>query len=91
MVRCCAWCCGKKERWQALVAGLTQLGWLAAAVLLLQRVLEQEVLATQIGNWPAPFGITLVADVFSVLMIATGAVIGLAVFLFSLQGLDKNA
>lgn len=59
-------------------------------MLLLQRVLEQEVLATQIGNWPAPFGITLVADVFSVLMIATGAVIGLAVFLFSLQGLDKT-
>lgn len=70
------------------MVGVTQVAWLAVLALLMERVLEEEVVSTQIGNWPAPFGITLVADLFSCLVLLSGAVIGLAVYLFSLQGLD---
>ncbi|WP_276495797.1 proton-conducting transporter membrane subunit [Pontibacter litorisediminis] len=78
----------QQEQWQALMAGLVQVAWLLVMVLLMQRVLEQEVISTQVGNWPAPYGITLAADVFSALILLSAAVIGLAVYLFSLQGLD---
>ena len=35
---------------------------LTVAVILLRRVLSGGILAAQMGGWPAPFGITLVAD-----------------------------
>ncbi|WP_266205459.1 proton-conducting transporter transmembrane domain-containing protein [Pontibacter kalidii] len=78
----------QREQWMAVMAGLAQMVWLLSTVFLMQRVLAQEVIATQVGNWPAPYGITLAADVFSALMLVAAAVIGLSVYLFSLQGLD---
>ncbi|WP_235336710.1 proton-conducting transporter membrane subunit [Pontibacter korlensis] len=54
----------------------------------MRQVLETNVVSTQVGNWPAPYGITLVADMFSVLILLSGAIIGFAVYLYSLQGLD---
>ncbi|SFF89593.1 proton-conducting transporter transmembrane domain-containing protein [Pontibacter chinhatensis] len=78
----------QREQWQTVMAGIFQVAWLVAGMILLQRVLEAEVISTQVGNWPAPFGITLAADVLSALILVTAGVIGLAVYLFSLQGLD---
>lgn len=78
------------ERWQALVSGIVQLGLLAVTVLLLVRVHAQKVLSTQVGSWSAPFGITMVADTFSALILVAAAVVGLAVFFFSVYGLDKS-
>ncbi len=52
---------------------------LAASVMLLVRVEADGVASVQVGAWPAPIGITLVADLFSVLLlvvsIATIAVV----------------
>ena len=42
-----------------------------------------------IGNWPAPFGIVLVADWLSNLMIVLTATIGLAAFVYSLARWDR--
>ncbi|PRY15592.1 multisubunit sodium/proton antiporter MrpD subunit [Pontibacter ummariensis] len=81
--------CWRWIKLQTAVTAASQLAWTAAAGMLLYHVLGQGVLATQIGNWPAPFGITLVADIFGALMVLTGTVTGLAVFLFSLPGLDR--
>lgn len=39
-------------------------------------------LVTQVGGWPAPFGITLVIDSFSALMLAVSALIGSSVLCF---------
>lgn len=75
---------------QAVAAGSVQALWLGMAAYLLHRVLGAQVLATQVGNWPAPFGITLVADLFSALLYLAGALIGLVVFLYSLKGIDET-
>jgi multicomponent Na+:H+ antiporter subunit D len=53
------------------------------AGLLLQQVHLSGIFATQIGNWPAPFGITLVADRLSAVMVMLTAVINLAVTAYS--------
>lgn len=42
------------------------------------------------GSWPAPFGITLVADLFSALMVLVAAIIHFAVTLYSLGTMDMR-
>jgi multicomponent Na+:H+ antiporter subunit D len=76
-------------RVQQLIGILAQACLLIAAFLLLFFVDNNGIQATQIGSWPAPFGITLVADLFSSLMVITSAIIGMAIFVYSLKGLDK--
>ncbi|MCC6006044.1 MAG: Na+/H+ antiporter subunit D, partial [Rhodobacteraceae bacterium] len=55
-----------------------------ASAVLMALVLEQGVGAAQRGGWPAPFGITLVADTLSAIMVVITAVTGLAVIVFGL-------
>lgn len=38
----------------------------------------------QMGSWPAPFGITLIADLLSAVMVLMTAIIGLAMGIYSL-------
>ncbi len=70
------------------VAGAAAL--LGAGVALLVFVWRHGISATQEGAWPAPFGITLVADLFSAVMVVLAGVVGLAVVLFSLASMDRG-
>jgi len=65
-------------------------GLLAAGVWLLRAVDHRGILAVQVGNWPAPFGITLVADLFSAIMIVATGFVALAVSIFALANLDAE-
>ncbi|MRR53361.1 MAG: Na+/H+ antiporter subunit D [Deltaproteobacteria bacterium] len=60
----------------------------AAGILLLVTVWNDGIQAIQIGNWPAPFGITLVADLFSAMMVAVAGLIGLSVVIYSLESAE---
>ncbi len=64
------------------VAG--SLALLAVSIALFIAVWQQGVLAAQMGLWPAPFGITLVADLLSAVMVVITAVTGLAVSVYAL-------
>jgi len=63
---------------------------LAAGIALLVYVWNHGTIATQAGAWPAPFGITLVADLFSALMVVLAGVVSLAVVIFSLGSMDRG-
>src|SRR3546814_19810416 len=52
---------------------------LPASILLLWTVPTDGIVAAQMGGWRAPFGITLVADTFSAIMVAINALLGLTV------------
>ncbi len=70
--------------WQsrALQRGLSVAGaaaLLAASAWLLWEVDARGIQATQVGNWPAPFGITFVADLLSAIMVLITGVLTLAV------------
>jgi len=56
---------------------------LLAAAALMAVVLREGVVAAQIGTWPAPFGITLVADLLSAVMVVITAITGLAVAVYA--------
>lgn len=64
---------------------------LIAAVVLVAAVLDQGVVAGQISNWQAPFGITLVADHLSAAMVLITAIIGLAVAVWSLAEIGPES
>jgi multicomponent Na+:H+ antiporter subunit D len=69
------------------VAGTAAL--LAAGVALLAFVWTNGISVTQLGAWPAPFGISLVADMFSAMMVVLAGVVGLAVAVYSLASVDE--
>lgn len=62
---------------------LTCAAMVAVAAVLMVRVSAEGVLVLHSGSWPAPFGITLVADLFSAVMVLVTAVIGLAVAVYA--------
>jgi multicomponent Na+:H+ antiporter subunit D len=70
-------------RWQARIGVLGSLLHLAAAAALFVRVRQSGIQIMQVGDWAAPFGITLAADHLSVIMIMVTAVLGLAVSVYS--------
>ena len=59
---------------------------LIAAIELLVLVWRDGVQVVQVGGWPAPFGITLVADLFSAIMVLLAALMGLGVIIYGLAG-----
>lgn len=63
---------------------------LGASVALLAAVARGGIVAVQAGSWPAPFGITLVADLFSAIMVTVTGLIAFAVAVYSLGTLDAR-
>lgn len=58
-------------------------GLLAATVALLAEVVSGGTVVGQMGNWPAPFGITLVVDHLSAAMLVITGLMGLAVAVYA--------
>ena len=80
-------------RWRRVQRGLGVAGAAALFVVglgLLTSVQDHGIQAAQMGSWPAPFGITLVADLFSAIMVALVGLIGLAVAVYSLASMDAS-
>jgi multicomponent Na+:H+ antiporter subunit D len=82
-----AWRSRVAQRWLG-AAGAA--GLLAAAVALLAAVAGGGIQALQAGAWPAPFGITLVADLFAAIMVLLAAISGLAVTVYALFAADRR-
>ena len=51
---------------------------------------QPSILVSQMGNWPAPFGITVVVDGTSALLLATSAVVAVGAFWFGLSQLPPR-
>ncbi len=62
------------------------------AVVLVVRVDRDGTIAVQAGGWPAPVGITLVADRLAAIMLAVAAIVLLAVLLYAIgqPGAERN-
>lgn len=61
-----------------------------AASLYLLRVVDQaDYVVMQLGGWEAPFGISMVADRFSAVMVAVSSFMGIAVAVYALSEIDE--
>jgi len=76
---------GDRRRGLVVAIGTVSLSLiLALAIALLMQAQVPEVRIYRLGDWPTLFGIVLVADRLSALMLVLTACLGLAAFLFSL-------
>ncbi|MCI5135629.1 MAG: Na+/H+ antiporter subunit D [Candidatus Electrothrix sp. AW2] len=64
---------------------------LIIAVELLVLVWRDGIQVIQVGEWAAPFGITLVADLFSAMMVLLAALMGLGVIIYSQATAEQRA
>lgn len=60
------------------------------AVALLVSVSREGILVAQMGSWPAPFGITLVADHLSAIMVAITGIMGMVIAVYALTDIDAG-
>lgn len=71
----------------SIVGALAQL---FSSVMLTKHVLDHGMIVIQVGAWEAPFGISLVCDLFSALMVAITGVISVAISIYSLGDIDAQ-
>ncbi|MDD4775813.1 MAG: Na+/H+ antiporter subunit D [Syntrophomonas sp.] len=62
----------------------------AASLLLVKQVFEQGIQTLAMGGWPAPFGIVLVADMLSSLLLVTTSIVSLACLLFAFRTIGSE-
>jgi multicomponent Na+:H+ antiporter subunit D len=74
---------GKDFRLQQNLSILGAFLHCGACLFLLVKVCNNGISSTQIGNWPAPFGITIVADHLSAIMVAVTGILNLSVMVYS--------
>ena len=74
-------------RWLGVAGALALL---VAGATLLVEVANQGVLAAQVAGWPAPFGISLVADHLSAAMVVITGILGLAVAVYAIAEIDQG-
>ncbi len=74
--------------WQRLVSLITVSAVVGAALWILAEVSGHGPLAVNVGGWPTPVGIVLVADLFSSLVLVVSAATILAVLIFGIGQLS---
>jgi multicomponent Na+:H+ antiporter subunit D len=76
------------HRLQRIAGLLGSSAHLIASLALFNVVLENGIQVVPVGNWPPPFDITLVADLFSAIMVVMAGVMGFSVAIYSLGSMD---
>ncbi|MEX2534065.1 MAG: proton-conducting transporter membrane subunit [Trueperaceae bacterium] len=70
-------------RLRLIVSAAAALLTLGLQIAILIRVAQGEVLVAQMGSWPAPFGISLVADGLAAIMLVLAGITGLLTVVFA--------
>jgi multicomponent Na+:H+ antiporter subunit D len=80
-------------RWhlvQRAITVVTSTAMVVLAVLIMRAADAQTAVVTQLGGWPAPFGITLIADRFGAIMLVISTIMILVVLVYALGQLDDE-
>ncbi|WP_322817579.1 proton-conducting transporter membrane subunit [Tepidiforma sp.] len=76
-------------RWQAPIAIGGAAVLLGCAVALLGWSWREGIQVLEVGGWPAPFGIVLVADMLSTVLVTAAGVVGLGAAVYSAGNVDE--
>lgn len=63
---------------------------IVTAVMLMMKVKQDGIQTLTLGSWPAPFGITMVSDMFSALLVTSTLVITLIVSIYSFSSIGEE-
>ncbi|MDZ5472083.1 Na+/H+ antiporter subunit D [Bacillus sp. 31A1R] len=75
------------SRW---FSALSSLATIIASVILLQKVRVNGIQTVDLGNWQAPFGISLVSDMLSALLVLTTSIISFLCVIYSFRSIGKE-
>jgi multicomponent Na+:H+ antiporter subunit D len=75
------------QRWIALTGSILLL---ASAAILFRRVDADGIQVLQVSGWPAPFGITLVADLLAAMLVVAVGIVGVAIAGAAFAGVDPK-
>lgn len=73
---------------QRLLGVASIFSMLIISLILLIEIKDGDILVSQVGGWPAPFGITLVFDSLSGLLICAGLVVALGCYIHGFSSLS---
>ncbi|MFA1820487.1 Na+/H+ antiporter subunit D [Virgibacillus oceani] len=80
----------KKHRMQRIISSISALAILASAVYLAVYVYQNGITVLELGDWSAPFGIVLVADIFATIMVILSAIVGVVCLFFTFQTIEPK-
>jgi multicomponent Na+:H+ antiporter subunit D len=75
---------------QRVISAASGVANLTVALTLLWSVRADGILVSMMGNWKPPFGIALVADLLSAIMVVLSATMGLTVVVYSFRSIDRG-
>jgi multicomponent Na+:H+ antiporter subunit D len=82
--------CRRRLNWQYAVSLSSALAQIIAAFSVLQIVHAKGIITAQAGGWPAPFGITFVADMTSALLLMAVSLVALVSLIYSIGFIDRG-
>ena len=80
----------RKTRFRDYISIAGSIGYLVATGLLASKIFSGGAISYQAGGWPAPYGITLVADHLSILMLLLTATVAFAANLYSWEYINDR-
>jgi multicomponent Na+:H+ antiporter subunit D len=74
------------------ISVVSTLATVAASLVLINKIQQDGIQTIELGSWKAPFGIILVSDMLSALLVTTTSIITLIVLLYSFKsiGIDRE-
>ncbi|WP_251550353.1 Na+/H+ antiporter subunit D [Neobacillus muris] len=83
-------CLHKKIAVQRIVAVISSLGTLIVSSIIIHKVHQDGIQSLNISSWDAPFGITLVSDMLSAMLVCTTSIMALACLLYSFKSIGNE-
>lgn len=75
----------KNYKLQRVISGIAAVVMLILSIYLAVIVYRDGIIVLEVGNWPAPFGIVLVADLLATLMVLLATIIAVACLFFAFK------
>lgn len=75
---------------QRVVAIISSLATILAAYFVVQKVHTEGIQSLNVSSWDAPFGITLVSDMFSALLVFTTSIIAFVCLIYSFKSIGQE-
>ena len=82
--------CWRSQQWQKIITLTGSALYATIAAILLVHTLNAGYLVLQVGQWPAPFGISLVCDILSAIMILLTGIVSVAGAVYSMSSVPKR-
>ncbi|WP_182199964.1 Na+/H+ antiporter subunit D [Paraliobacillus salinarum] len=82
----------KKHRIQRVIAGISSIALLIVAIYLAYAVYQSpdQIITLEVGDWSAPFGIVLVADMFATMMVILSSIVGAVCLFFAFKTIHSD-